>query len=127
MDVTAVFELYEEDLKRVERQFEDNLRSDVSLIPTIGRYILESGGKRVRPLLLLLSSRLCGYRGTRCIPLASIVEFIHTATLLHDDVVDDSTLRRGNATANETFGNPASVSTTKTFGGPQGAGGGGHG
>src|SRR5512137_1749837 len=109
MDMAAVYQLFEEDLKGVERQFEENLRSEVSLIPTIGRYILESGGKRVRPLLLLLASRLCGYRGDRCIPLASIVEFIHTATLLHDDVVDNANLRRGQRSANAVWGNEASV------------------
>jgi octaprenyl-diphosphate synthase len=109
MDMTEVFRLIEEDLRKVEAQFEENLRSDVSLIPTIGRYILDSGGKRIRPLLLLLSARLCGYRGERSIPLASIVEFIHTATLLHDDVVDNANLRRGQRSVNEVWGNEASV------------------
>jgi octaprenyl-diphosphate synthase len=109
MDMDSVFQWMDEDLRKVERQFELNLRSDVSLIPTIGRYILESGGKRVRPLLLLLSARLCGYRGERSIPLASIVEFIHTATLLHDDVVDNANLRRGQRSANSVWGNEASV------------------
>jgi len=109
MDMTAVFQLLEEDLKKVEAQFEENLRSEVSLIPTVGRYILASGGKRIRPLLLLLSARLSGYRGDRSIPLASIVEFVHTATLLHDDVVDNANLRRGQKSANTVWGNEASV------------------
>ncbi|MBI5017067.1 MAG: polyprenyl synthetase family protein [Deltaproteobacteria bacterium] len=107
--MTSVFQLIEEDLKKVEAQFEENLRSEVPLIPTIGRYILASGGKRIRPLLLLLSARLCGYRGDRSIPLASIVEFVHTATLLHDDVVDNANLRRGQKSANIVWGNEASV------------------
>ncbi|NTU60231.1 MAG: polyprenyl synthetase family protein [Deltaproteobacteria bacterium] len=105
----AVFQMMEEDLRKVESQFELNLRSDVSLIPTIGRYILQSGGKRIRPLLLLLTARLCGYGGERSVPLASIVEFTHTATLLHDDVVDNANLRRGQRSANEVWGNEASV------------------
>lgn len=109
MDMNDVLELMDEDLKKVERQFQENLRSDVSLIPTVGRYVLRSGGKRVRPLLLLLTARLCGYRGERAVPLASIVEFIHTATLLHDDVVDNADLRRGKESANAVWGNEASV------------------
>ena len=104
-----VFSLMEVDLQKVERQFEENLRSDVSLIPAMGKYVLSSGGKRIRPLLLLLAARMCGYRGERAIPLASIVEFIHTATLLHDDVVDNANLRRGQRSANEVWGNSASV------------------
>jgi octaprenyl-diphosphate synthase len=98
-----------EDLKDVERQFKKDLQSDVPLIRKVGEYVLSSGGKRVRPALLLLSARLCGYRGNRQIPLASVIEFIHTATLLHDDVVDNAHLRRGNASANTLWGNEASV------------------
>ena len=109
MDMTSVFRLMEVDLQKVERQFEENLRSEVSLIPAMGKYVLSSGGKRMRPLLLLLAARMCGYRGERAIPLASIVEFIHTATLLHDDVVDNANLRRGQRSANEVWGNSASV------------------
>ncbi|MEW6489757.1 MAG: polyprenyl synthetase family protein [Thermodesulfobacteriota bacterium] len=104
-----VLQLMDEELKKVELQFQENLRSDVSLIPTVGRYVLRSGGKRVRPLLVLLTARLCGYRGERAVPLASIVEFIHTATLLHDDVVDNADLRRGKESANAVWGNEASV------------------
>lgn len=97
------------DLKNVEAQFKKDLESDVYLIRKVGEYVLASGGKRIRPMLLLLSAKLCGYTGDRHVPLASVIEFIHTATLLHDDVVDSATLRRGNASANEVWGNEASV------------------
>ena len=85
------------------------LDSGVPLVGHVSRYIIAAGGKRLRPALLLLACGALGYRGEQRFNLAAVVEFIHTATLLHDDVVDDSALRRGNATANETFGNPASV------------------
>ena len=85
------------------------LDSSVPLIGQVSRYIIAAGGKRLRPALLLLTCGALGFRGEQRFNLAAVVEFIHTATLLHDDVVDDSALRRGNATANETFGNPASV------------------
>ena len=98
-----------DDLKRVEEQFRKDLESDVPLIRKVGEYVLSSGGKRVRPALLLLAARLCDYRGDKAVPLASVVEFIHTATLLHDDVVDSATLRRGIASANTLWGNEASV------------------
>jgi len=81
----------------------------VPLVGQVSRYIISSGGKRLRPALLLLVCGALGYRGEQQYNLAAVVEFIHTATLLHDDVVDESTLRRGRATANESFGNPASV------------------
>lgn len=101
--------LLQEDLERVEAQFKKDLTSDVALIRKVGEYVLASGGKRVRPMLLLLCSRLAGYGGDEHIALASVVEFIHTATLLHDDVVDSAVLRRGNASANSVWGNEASV------------------
>ena len=85
------------------------LASGVPLVGEVSRYIISAGGKRLRPALLLLISRTLGYEGAQRFNLAAVVEFIHTATLLHDDVVDASTLRRGRATANESFGNPASV------------------
>ncbi len=85
------------------------LHSDVGLVENIGQYIIDAGGKRLRPLLVLLSANSCGYRGDHHIALAAIIEFIHTATLLHDDVVDTSDLRRGRATANARFGNAPSV------------------
>ena len=105
----AALALIGEDLKNVECQFKKDLQSDVPLIRKVGEYVLSSGGKRIRPALLLLSARLCGYRGDRHVPLASVIEFIHTATLLHDDVVDNANLRRGLASANTLWGNEASV------------------
>lgn len=103
------FILLKQDLEKVEAQFRVDLASDVDLIRKVGEYVLASGGKRVRPMLLLLTARLCGYQGRNHIGLASVVEFIHTATLLHDDVVDGADLRRGNASANSVWGNEASV------------------
>ncbi|WP_421990622.1 polyprenyl synthetase family protein [Roseococcus sp.] len=85
------------------------MHSQVALIPQLAAHIVAAGGKRLRPLLTLASARLCGYEGERHIALAACVEFIHTATLLHDDVVDESALRRGQASANALFGNKASV------------------
>ncbi len=105
----AALALIGEDLKNVELQFKKDLQSDVPLIRKVGEYVLSSGGKRIRPALLLLSAKLCGYQGDRHVPLASVIEFIHTATLLHDDVVDNANLRRGIASANTLWGNEASV------------------
>jgi octaprenyl-diphosphate synthase len=105
----AVLALIGEDLKNVELQFKKDLQSDVPLIRKVGEYVLASGGKRIRPALLLLAAKLCGYQGDRHVPLASVIEFIHTATLLHDDVVDNANLRRGIASANTLWGNEASV------------------
>ena len=85
------------------------LHSDVALVSQVAEYIIGSGGKRLRPMLVLLAARAAGYQGERHIDLAAVIEFIHTATLLHDDVVDESALRRGQATANAQFGNAASV------------------
>jgi len=85
------------------------MHSPVALIPQLAGHIIAAGGKRLRPMLTLAAARLCGYRGDRHISLAACVEFIHTATLLHDDVVDESGLRRGRATANAVWGNKASV------------------
>lgn len=105
----AALNIIGDDLIRVEQQFRKDLESDVPLIRKVGEYVLSSGGKRVRPALLLLAAKLCDYRGDKAVPLASVVEFIHTATLLHDDVVDSATLRRGLASANTLWGNEASV------------------
>ncbi|HEY6871835.1 MAG TPA: polyprenyl synthetase family protein [Geobacteraceae bacterium] len=105
----AALALIGDDLKNVELQFRKDLQSDVPLIRKVGEYVLASGGKRIRPALLLLSAKLCGYQGDRHVPLASVIEFIHTATLLHDDVVDNANLRRGIASANTLWGNEASV------------------
>lgn len=98
-----------QDMREVDQIIARRLDSGVPLIGQVSRYIIAAGGKRLRPALLLLTCGALGYRGEQRFNLAAVVEFIHTATLLHDDVVDDSALRRGNATANETFGNPASV------------------
>ncbi len=104
-----VINLLNDEISRVEAQFREDLNSRVPLIRKVGEYVLASGGKRVRPMLLLLSARLAGYRGDAHIGLASVVEFIHTATLLHDDVVDSAVLRRGQESANAVWGNEASV------------------
>ena len=102
-------ELVGEDLKAVNRLVVERMDSPVALIPQLAGHIVAAGGKRLRPMLTLASARLCGYRGSRHIGLAACVEFIHTATLLHDDVVDESDLRRGLASANAVWGNKASV------------------
>ncbi len=109
MHIQEVFDLIRDDVKKVEEGFKKNLSSDVFLISKVGEYILNSGGKRFRPMVLLLCARLLGYRGDRHIPLAGVVEFIHTATLLHDDVVDNANLRRGKSSANAVWGNGASI------------------
>ncbi len=97
------------DVEAVNALIVANLASDVGLVENIGHYIVEAGGKRLRPLLALLAARCCGYQGDDHIKFAAVVEFIHTATLLHDDVVDISALRRGRPTANAEFGNAPSV------------------
>ncbi len=101
--------LVQEDIARVDQVILSHIDSSVPLIPKLARYIIAAGGKRLRPALTVLCARMCGYSGDRHINLAACVEFIHTATLLHDDVVDESALRRGNATANDVWGNKASV------------------
>jgi octaprenyl-diphosphate synthase len=98
-----------EDLRQVEALISGRLESDVSLVRQVAEYIVASGGKRLRPALLLLACGAAGYRGESRFQLAAVVEFIHTATLLHDDVVDESELRRGRQTANAAFGNAAAV------------------
>lgn len=106
---TSVLSLIADDMLEVDAVIARRLDSGVPLVGEVSRYIISAGGKRLRPALLLLVSRALGYEGPQRFNLAAVVEFIHTATLLHDDVVDESTLRRGRATANESFGNPASV------------------
>ncbi|MDX8384099.1 MAG: polyprenyl synthetase family protein [Ghiorsea sp.] len=101
--------LCNDDMQRVNACIYDNLQSDIAMIPAIGHYIINSGGKRLRPLLCLLIAKMFGYQGDRHIPLSVVVEFIHTASLLHDDVVDSSDIRRGNPSANGVWGNQASV------------------
>lgn len=104
-----VWDAYREELDGVEDQVRKHLDSSVALVNTVAAHILSSGGKRVRPLLLLLCARLCGYRDNDHHILGSLVEYIHTATLLHDDVVDDADLRRGRQTARKVWGNQVSI------------------
>jgi octaprenyl-diphosphate synthase len=101
--------LVADDMLEVDKVIARRLDSGVPLVGEVARYIISAGGKRLRPVLLLLTCGALGYQGSQRFNLAAVVEFIHTATLLHDDVVDESTLRRGRSTANEAFGNPASV------------------
>lgn len=107
--LSALTTLVRADLEACNRLIVERMQSPVALIPQLAAHIVAAGGKRLRPLLTLAAARLCGYRGTRHVALAACVEFIHTATLLHDDVVDESALRRGQASANALFGNKASV------------------
>lgn len=109
MDVLAIRALIASDMEAVDRLIERSLHSDVALIDQLAHYIINSGGKRLRPLLALLAGRAADHRGEDHIALAAIIEFIHTATLLHDDVVDASNMRRGRLTANLVWGNNASV------------------
>jgi len=102
-------DLCADDMADVDRLIRDSLDSNVVLIRQIAEYIIGSGGKRLRPMLVLLAARACGYRGNHHVTLAAIIEFIHTATLLHDDVVDESDLRRGQESAHAVWGNAASV------------------
>jgi octaprenyl-diphosphate synthase len=108
-DLDAVRGLLGDDWPAVNREIQRQLQSDVALVNSVSHYIIGSGGKRLRPLMVLLSARACGYTGGHHVLAAAIIEFIHTATLLHDDVVDESDLRRGQETANSVFGNQASV------------------
>ena len=101
--------LIAEDMREVDIVIGQRLTSTVPLVGQVAQYIIAAGGKRLRPALLLMVCGALNYQGSHRHTLAAVVELIHTATLLHDDVVDASTLRRGRATANETFGNPASV------------------
>ncbi len=109
LDLQDIVRLVGDDLVRVEALFAEQARSDVHLVSEIGRYIREGGGKRVRPALLLLAGRLCGCRGERAIVLAATVEFIHAATLLHDDIIDEATVRRGRRSVNSRWGNDITV------------------
>jgi octaprenyl-diphosphate synthase len=104
-----VWDAYKKELEEVEDQVRQNLDSKVALVNTVAAHILNSGGKRIRPLLLVLSARLCGYTGKDDIILGSLIEFIHTATLLHDDVVDEADLRRGRRSASRLWGNQVSI------------------
>jgi octaprenyl-diphosphate synthase len=107
--INSVQELLSKDMAGVNTLIHSSLHSDVALINQLSNYIINSGGKRLRPMLVLLAANACSYQGNQHINLAAIIEFIHTATLLHDDVVDASQLRRGNVTANTLWGNEASI------------------
>ena len=108
-DLVRLFEPIRDDLMKVEREFGRHLQSQVALIPKIGKYIQQSGGKRVRPAVLLMAARLCGYQGDRAVLHAAVVEFIHTATLVHDDIIDDSEFRRGRLAVHSQWGNDITV------------------
>jgi octaprenyl-diphosphate synthase len=109
MNLMQITELTAEDMAAVNQQIFRQLDSDVTLINQLGNYIVGGGGKRIRPMIAVLAARALGYSGEDHIMNAALIEFIHTSTLLHDDVVDESDMRRGKATANNTFGNAASV------------------
>ena len=109
MDLDEIYNLIADDMAEVNTTIRERLSSEVVLINQVGGYIINSGGKRLRPVLALLCARALGYEGRQHINVAALVEFIHTATLLHDDVVDASELRRGKETANALWGNEASV------------------
>ncbi len=108
-DLAQIFEPIREDLEAVEQEFVRHIQSRVALIPEMGRYIQNSGGKRVRPAVLLMASRLAGYQGDRAVLYASVVEFIHTATLVHDDIIDGADLRRGRMAVHSRWGNDITV------------------
>lgn len=105
MDLQEIFELYEPELKIVEDRLKELFKSNITPIPLIGKHLLDSGGKRIRPLLLILSTEIAGYRGDARFTLAGIIESIHTASLLHDDVVDAAEVRRGKLPAHSIWGN----------------------
>ena len=109
LKLEQLYNLIGTDMQSVDAVIRARLHSDVVLVRQVAEYIIQSGGKRLRPALVLLAAGALGYRGTHHYDLAAVVEFIHTATLLHDDVVDESSLRRGRETANALFGNAASV------------------
>ena len=109
MKLDQLYHLIRPDMRHVDAVIRDRLHSDVALVKQVAEYIIQGGGKRLRPALVLLTAGAIGYQGNRHYELAAIIEFIHTATLLHDDVVDESSMRRGKETANALFGNAASV------------------
>jgi len=107
--LAQLFEPIREDLRAVEREFARHVQSQVALIPTIGDYIQNGGGKRIRPAVLLMAARMAGYTGERAVLYASVLEFIHTATLVHDDIIDESELRRGREAVHTRWGNHVTV------------------
>jgi len=108
-DLAQLFEPIKDDLDRVEQEFERRIQSRVALIPEMGKYIQKSGGKRVRPAVLLMAARLSGYTGDKAVLNASVVEFIHTATLVHDDIIDGADVRRGRLAVHSRWGNDITV------------------
>ena len=107
--LSQIFEPIRADLERVDLEFARHVQSQVELIPRIGQYIQTAGGKRIRPAVLLMAARLAGYEGDRAVLYAAVVEFIHTATLVHDDIIDDADLRRGRAAVHSRWGNDVTV------------------
>ena len=107
--LSQIFEPIRADLEKVDEEFSRHVQSKVSLIPQIGQYIRTSGGKRMRPAVLLMAARLSGYSGDRAVLYAAVVEFIHTATLVHDDIIDDAYLRRGRLAVHSRWGNDITV------------------
>ena len=107
--LAQLFEPIRDDLREVEREFARHVQSQVALIPTIGDYIQNGGGKRIRPAVLLMAARMAGYSGERAVLYASVLEFIHTATLVHDDIIDESQLRRGREAVHTRWGNHVTV------------------
>jgi len=107
--LAQLFEPIRADLERVDQEFGRHVQSQIDLIPKIGQYIQTSGGKRMRPAVLLMAARLSGYQGDRAILYAAVVEFIHTATLVHDDIIDDAELRRGRLAVHSRWGNDITV------------------
>ncbi len=109
MLIQDVFTAYKDDLQKVENCINDNVSSEIKLIPEVVHHLIDSGGKRFRPLLLLISASICGCRNERRFPMAAVMEFIHTGTLLHDDVIDRASMRRGSTSANKIYGNAISI------------------
>src|SRR4029078_10669192 len=107
--LSQIFDPIRADLAQVDAEFGRHIESQIDLIPKIGKYIQTSGGKRMRPAVLLMSARLSGYTGDRAILYAAVVEFIHTATLVHDDIIDDADLRRGRLAVHSRWGNDITV------------------
>jgi octaprenyl-diphosphate synthase len=107
--LAQLFEPIRDDLRQVEREFARHVQSQVALIPAIGTYIQDGGGKRIRPAVLLMAARMAGYTGEGAVLYASVIEFIHTATLVHDDIIDESELRRGREAVHTRWGNHVTV------------------
>ena len=109
MKISDVFAAYADEMGQIEAYLDQYISSDIKLIPEVAHHLIDSGGKRFRPLLHLICTRLCGFTGESRFPLAASIEFIHTASLLHDDVIDEAVIRRGKTSANHVWGNAASV------------------